>query len=68
MTTVLWMTIDRHPESLKALIRDHLTEAGFTFFEVSYDTIDQLASIPLEDIDAVLLAPARFFPLDTWIG
>jgi len=64
MTNVLWMTIDRHPESLKALIRDHLTEAGFTFFEVSYDTIDQLASIPLEDIDAVLLAPARFFPLE----
>ena len=64
MTTVLWMTIDRHPESLKALIRDHLAEAGFTFFEVSYDTIDQLASIPLEDIDAVLLAPARFFPLE----
>ena len=64
MTTVLWMTIDRHPESLKALIRDHLTEAGFTFFEVSYDSIDQLASIPLEDIDAVLLAPARFFPLE----
>jgi phosphoglycerate dehydrogenase-like enzyme len=58
------MTIDRHPESLKALIRDHLTEAGFTFFEVSYDTIDQLASIPLEDINAVLLAPARFFPLE----
>ena len=64
MTTVLWMTIDRHPESLKALIRDHLTEAGFAFFEVSYDSIDQLASIPLEDIDAVLLAPARFFPLE----
>jgi phosphoglycerate dehydrogenase-like enzyme len=64
MTNVLWMTIDRHPESLKALIRDHLTEAGFTFFEVSYDTIDQLASIPLEDINAVLLAPARFFPLE----
>jgi D-3-phosphoglycerate dehydrogenase len=64
MTTVLWMTIDRHPESLKALIREHLTEAGFTFFEVSYDNIDQLASIPLGDIDAVLLAPARFFPLE----
>jgi phosphoglycerate dehydrogenase-like enzyme len=64
MTTVLWMTIDRHPESLKALIRDHLREAGYTFFEVSYDSIDQLASIPLEDIDAVLLAPARFFPVE----
>jgi len=64
MTTVLWMTIDRHPESLKALIREHLTEAGYTFFEVSYDSIDQLASIPLEDIDAVLLAPARFFPVE----
>jgi len=58
------MTIDRHPESLKALIREHLAEAGFTFFEVSYDNIDQLASIPLENIDAVLLAPARFFPLE----
>jgi phosphoglycerate dehydrogenase-like enzyme len=65
MTTVLWMTIDRHPESLRALIRDHLTEAGYTFFEVSYDSIDQLASIPLEDIDAVLLAPARFFPVES---
>jgi phosphoglycerate dehydrogenase-like enzyme len=64
MTTVLWMTIDRHPESLKALIRDHLTEAGFAFFEVSYDSIDQLASIPLEDIDAVLLAPARLLPIE----
>ena len=64
MTTVLWMTIDRHPESLKALIREHLTEAGFTFFEVSYDNVDQLASIPLEDIEAVLLAPARLFPLE----
>jgi len=58
------MTIDRHPESLKALIREHLTEAGFTFFEVSYDNVDQLASIPLEDIEAVLLAPARLFPLE----
>jgi len=64
MTTVLWMTIDRHPASLKALIRDHLTEAGYDFFEVSYDTIDELASIPLENIDAVLLAPARHFPTE----
>ena len=64
MTTVLWMTIDRHPESLKALIREHLSLAGFTFFEVSYDSIDQLGSIPLEDIDAVLLAPARFFSVE----
>ena len=57
------MTIDRHPESLKALIRNQLSDAGWEVYEVSYDSIDSLESVPLESIDAVLLAPARHFPV-----
>ena len=63
MTKLLWMTIDRHPESLKALIRNQLSDAGWEVYEVSYDSIDSLESVPLESIDAVLLAPARHFPV-----
>ena len=63
MTKLLWMTIDRHPDSLKALIRHQLSDAGWEVYEVSYDSIDSLESVPLESIDAVLLAPARHFPV-----
>jgi len=56
------MTIDRHPVSLKELIREHLNTAGFQSFEVSYENIGKLNELPLEEIDAVLLAPARYFP------
>jgi len=63
MTKLLWMTIDRHPDSLKALIRNQLSDAGWEVHEVSYDSIDSLESVPLESIDAVLLAPARHFPV-----
>ena len=63
MTKLLWMTIDRHPDSLKALIRNQLCDTGWEVFEVSYDSVDSLASVPLESVDAVLLAPARHFPV-----
>ena len=63
MTKLLWMTIDRHPDSLKALIRNQIYDAGWEVYEVSYDSIDSLGSVPLESIDAVLLAPARHFPV-----
>ena len=56
------MTIDRHPLSLKDLIRSKLVSVGWKVFEVPYESIEALADIPLEDIDAVLLAPARYFP------
>lgn len=56
------MTIDRHPESLRALIREQLAETGWEIFEVSYDSMEAMESVPLEEIDAVLLAPARYFP------
>ncbi len=63
MTKLLWMTIDRHPDSLKALIRNQLSDAGWEVYEISYDSIDSLESVPLESIDGVLLAPARHFPV-----
>lgn len=62
MANILWMTIDRHPESLKELIRNHLASTGWNIIEVSYDSIESLADVALEAIDAVLLAPARYFP------
>lgn len=64
MTTVLWMTIDRHPESLKTLIRERLDSQGFEVLEASYDSLDTLSSMPLESVDAVLMAPARYFPTE----
>jgi len=62
MFKLLWMTVDRHPESLKNLIRERMAQTGWEVFEVSYDHIQAIESIPLEDIHAVLLAPARHFP------
>lgn len=62
MVNILWMTIDRHPDSLKNLIRHQLGSTGWNVFEIPYESIEALADIPLEDIDAVLLAPARYFP------
>jgi len=62
MVKLLWMTIDRHPESLRNLIREQLAETGWGIYEVSYDSIDTIEDVPLEEIDAVLLAPARYFP------
>jgi phosphoglycerate dehydrogenase-like enzyme len=64
MTTLLWMTIDRHPESLKTLIRERLNSAGFEVLEASYDSLDAVSGMPLESIDAVLMAPARYFPTE----
>lgn len=64
MTTLLWMTIDRHPESLKTLIRERLHSAGFEVLEVSYDSLDSLSALPLESVDAILMAPARYFPTE----
>lgn len=64
MKTLLWMTIDRHPESLKTLIRERLNSAGFTVFEASYGSLDALSGMPLESVDAVLMAPARYFPTE----
>ena len=62
MVKLLWMTIGRHPESLRALIREQLAATGWEVFEVSYDSLEDLGTVPLEAIDAVLLAPARHFP------
>jgi phosphoglycerate dehydrogenase-like enzyme len=64
MMTLLWMTIDRHPESLKTLIRERLHSTGFEILEASYDSLDVLSGIPLEAVDAVLMAPARYFPTE----
>lgn len=64
MTTLLWMTIDRHPESLKTLIRERLNSTRFKVLEANYDSIDALSSMPLESVDAILMAPARYFPTE----
>lgn len=58
------MTIHRHPESLKTLIRERLNSTGFEVLEASYDSLESLSALPLESVDAVLMAPARYFPTE----
>lgn len=57
------MTIDRHPAELKNLIRTKLESESFRILEVSYDSPSDLETLPLEDVDAALLAPARKLPV-----
>ena len=59
MTKVLWMTIDRHPDSLKTLIRGQLEATGWEVFEVSYDSIESMKSVPLEQIAPPVSAVSR---------
>jgi D-3-phosphoglycerate dehydrogenase len=63
-TSLLWMTIDRHPDSLKNLIRRKLGATGWNVHEVSYEEIHKLGDIDLESVNGVLLAPARHIPAD----
>ncbi len=63
-TKILWMTIERHPESLKALIRARLNDAGFETHEVAYESIGDLKNVDLESVSGVLLAPARLIPVE----
>jgi len=60
--SILWMTIDRHPDSLKALIRERLGATGWNIHEVSYESLESLREIDLESVNGVLLAPARRIP------
>lgn len=56
------MSIERHPARLKSLVRDRLKSSGFRVLEAQYETLGQLNQMPLEEVDAVLMAPARYFP------
>lgn len=60
---ILWISIQRHPEALRSLIREKLYEAGFEVLESSYETIDELDEFPLEQVSAVILTPARRIPV-----
>ena len=59
---ILWMTIKRHPDSLKSLVRERLRQTGWKIHEHQYDSISALEDISLEDIDGVILTPARYIP------
>lgn len=60
--SILWLTIERHPQELKALIRKSLDSRGWNVFEVDYESIEKLDELPLETVSGVLLAPAREVP------
>jgi D-3-phosphoglycerate dehydrogenase len=62
--SLLWMTIDRHPDSLKDLIRQRLGATGWNIHEVSYEDIHKLGDLDLETVNGVLLAPARYIPAE----
>lgn len=61
---ILWMTIDRHPVMLKALIRERLKDTGWNIHEVSYQELAKLDALDLEEVRGVLLAPARQLPVE----
>lgn len=56
------MTIDRHPDPLKKLVQVGLESMGWQIYKVSFDSLNELDLVPLEEVDAVLLAPARRIP------
>ena len=62
--TILWMTIDRHPDTLKALVRERLRDKGWNIHEVSYQELSTLDALNLEEVRGVLLAPARHIPVE----
>ena len=61
---VLWMSIDRHPESLKELIRARLKATGWIIHERRYEALSDLETLNVEEIRGVLLAPARRIPAE----
>ena len=63
MEKVLYLTLDRHPEDLKILIREKLAEFHFEIIECNYSEIRNLEFEDLSEISGVLLAPARFLPV-----
>ena len=58
------MSIDRHPESLKELIRARLKETGWIIHEGRYEALSDLEKLDVEEIRGVLLAPARNMPVE----
>jgi len=62
--TILWMTIERHPATLKSLIKERLNHTGWNIFEGSYEALPALGSLNLEQVQGVLLAPARQIPVE----
>jgi phosphoglycerate dehydrogenase-like enzyme len=64
MEKVLYLTLDRHPENLKILIREKLAEFNFELIECNYSEIRNLEFEDLSEISGVLLAPARFLPVN----
>jgi phosphoglycerate dehydrogenase-like enzyme len=59
---ILYLTVRRHPQELRELIRTELREASLEFVEVEYEDLDGFDMATLEDFSAVLLAPARKVP------
>jgi phosphoglycerate dehydrogenase-like enzyme len=56
---VLYLTINRHPDGLRKIIKSCLSNAGLDYETISYEDLGSLQTANLGKFDAVLLAPAR---------
>ena len=57
---ILYLTIKRHPEELRNLIRTKLRDSSLSFDEVEYEDLKKVDVSTLSEVSAVLLAPARY--------
>jgi len=65
MFDVAYVTINRHPESLRELVRSRLRLRGVSFIETSYEAGDESISRAFSQSQTALLAPGRMISTDT---
>lgn len=64
---ITYVGIRRHPDDLRNLIRNSISESGLTFHEVDYENSVDEISAAFSDSNAVLFAPGRFLPNQVFI-
>lgn len=62
-----YVTIERHPESLRELVRARINLRGLRFTETSYEAGDESISRAFAQSETALLAPGRMISTDTLI-
>lgn len=64
MASVGYIGIERHPASLRELVRSMLKEKGWDIFESIYEDSSCDIKKTLSESDAILFAPARYLPYE----
>lgn len=64
---ITYVGIRRHPNDLRNLIRNSISESGLTFHEVEYESAVGEINAAFQDSKAVLFAPGRFLPTHVFV-